>query len=110
MKQIAIYGKGGIGKSTITANLSAALGCEGRRVMQIGCDPKQDSTRLLMGGQMTGTVLDCLRKGKRSSSMRSSAAGMGRCYVLKLAAPSRGWAARAGDHGHFGGPPEAGPV
>ena len=50
MKKIAIYGKGGIGKSTTTSNLSAALASRGLRVMQIGCDPKADSTKNLMGG------------------------------------------------------------
>ncbi|MFW6240397.1 MAG: nitrogenase component 1 [Thermodesulfobacteriota bacterium] len=59
--KIAIYGKGGIGKSTVTANLSAALAEEGRRVLQIGCDPKHDSTRLLLDGRNPPTVLDCLR-------------------------------------------------
>ena len=56
--QIAIYGKGGIGKSTISANLSAALALRGQRVLQIGCDPKHDSTRLLHHGQKVRTVLD----------------------------------------------------
>lgn len=60
--RIAVYGKGGIGKSTISANLSAALADQGRRVLQIGCDPKQDSTRLLLGGTPTRTVLDYLRR------------------------------------------------
>ena len=46
--ELALYGKGGIGKSTISANLSAALAESGARVLQIGCDPKHDSTRLLM--------------------------------------------------------------
>lgn len=50
MREIAVYGKGGIGKSTLSANLSAALALQGKRVLQIGCDPKHDSTRLLMGG------------------------------------------------------------
>lgn len=58
--QIAIYGKGGIGKSTVSANLSAALGLCGRRVLQIGCDPKHDSTRLLHHGQQIPTVLNYL--------------------------------------------------
>ena len=64
MKEIAIYGKGGIGKSTISANLSAALASRGKRVMQIGCDPKHDSTRLLLGGKRITTVLDYLRVTK----------------------------------------------
>ncbi|OPX36159.1 MAG: hypothetical protein B1H13_15025, partial [Desulfobacteraceae bacterium 4484_190.3] len=59
--RIAIYGKGGIGKSTITANLAAALAERGKRVLQIGCDPKHDSTRLLLSGKKTMTALDYLR-------------------------------------------------
>lgn len=61
MKQIAIYGKGGIGKSTITANLSAALSRKGHKVLQIGCDPKHDSTKLLLGGISQNTVLELLK-------------------------------------------------
>ncbi|MDR2103371.1 MAG: AAA family ATPase [Treponema sp.] len=64
MKKIAVYGKGGIGKSTTVSNLSAALSMEGFRVMQIGCDPKADSTKNLTGGKSVGTVLDVLR-GKK---------------------------------------------
>ncbi|WP_319507846.1 nitrogenase iron protein NifH [uncultured Methanolobus sp.] len=65
MKKIAIYGKGGIGKSTTTSNISAALASKGYRVMQIGCDPKADSTRMLMGGKEIPTILNTLRvKGK----------------------------------------------
>ncbi|MCL2632271.1 MAG: AAA family ATPase [Coriobacteriia bacterium] len=59
--QIAIYGKGGIGKSTIAANISAALASGGKRVLQVGCDPKHDSTRLLLGGRSPQTVLDYIR-------------------------------------------------
>jgi len=61
MKKIAIYGKGGIGKSTVVSNISAALAEAGRVVMQIGCDPKADSTRNLTGGVNIPTVLDTLR-------------------------------------------------
>lgn len=61
VRQIAVYGKGGIGKSTISANVSAALALGGARVLQIGCDPKQDSTRLLVEGRRLMTVLDYLR-------------------------------------------------
>lgn len=61
-KQIAIYGKGGIGKSTTTSNLSAALSDLGYNVMQIGCDPKNDSTTTLRKGKSIPTVLDTVRK------------------------------------------------
>lgn len=58
MKKIALYGKGGIGKSTTAANISAALAELGNTVCQIGCDPKNDSTRLLLGRICPNTVLD----------------------------------------------------
>lgn len=61
MKKIAFYGKGGIGKSTTAANVSAALSLMGKRVCQIGCDPKNDSTRLLLGHICRATVLDKVR-------------------------------------------------
>lgn len=61
MRKIAVYGKGGIGKSTTVSNLSAALAARGLKVMQIGCDPKADSTRNLTGGVKIKTVLDVLR-------------------------------------------------
>ncbi len=61
MKKIAIYGKGGIGKSTTTSNLSAALALMGHKVMQVGCDPKSDSTKNLMQGQRIPTVLEQLK-------------------------------------------------
>ena len=50
MIKIAVYGKGGIGKSTMTSNLSAAFAHLGKKVIQIGCDPKADSTFNLLGG------------------------------------------------------------
>ncbi|MBU7044237.1 MAG: nitrogenase iron protein [Theionarchaea archaeon] len=62
MRQIAIYGKGGIGKSTIASNVSASFSLQGKCVMQVGCDPKRDSTRNLVGGQLIPTVLDVLRE------------------------------------------------
>lgn len=61
MYKLAIYGKGGIGKSTTTSNLAAALAATGHTVMQIGCDPKADSTRLHLAGAELPTVLDCMR-------------------------------------------------
>jgi nitrogenase iron protein NifH len=60
--KIAIYGKGGIGKSTTASNVSAALSQMGHKVMQIGCDPKSDSTKNLLGGRLIPTVLDTLRE------------------------------------------------
>ncbi len=60
--EIAIYGKGGIGKSTISANLSAALARRGRSILQVGCDPKHDSTKLLLHGANIMTVLDYIRE------------------------------------------------
>jgi nitrogenase iron protein NifH len=62
LRQIAIYGKGGIGKSTTTQNLTAGLAELGKKVMVVGCDPKADSTRLLLGGLAQKTVLDTLRE------------------------------------------------
>ncbi|WP_238899296.1 nitrogenase iron protein [Clostridium sp. YIM B02500] len=62
LRQVAIYGKGGIGKSTTTQNLTAGLAELGKNVMVVGCDPKADSTRLLLGGLAQRTVLDTLRE------------------------------------------------
>ena len=62
MKKIAIYGKGGIGKSTTVSNVAAAMATLGLTVLQVGCDPKADSTRTLTGGQNIPTVLDTLRQ------------------------------------------------
>lgn len=61
MRQIAVYGKGGIGKSTTVQNIAAALGEENRKIMVIGCDPKADCTGLLTGNILENTVLDELR-------------------------------------------------
>ena len=62
MRKIAVYGKGGIGKSTTTSNISAALADMGYRVLQIGCDPKADSTKNLMHGKKITSVLDAIRE------------------------------------------------
>ncbi|PKQ61813.1 hypothetical protein BZG02_14395 [Labilibaculum filiforme] len=61
LTQVAIYGKGGIGKSTISANVSAALAACNKKILQVGCDPKHDSTRLLMNGRNITTALDYLK-------------------------------------------------
>ena len=62
MRKVAIYGKGGIGKSTTTQNTVAGLVEMGKKVIVVGCDPKADSTRLLLGGLAQKTVLDTLRE------------------------------------------------
>ncbi|MCH4170079.1 MAG: nitrogenase iron protein NifH [Lactobacillus sp.] len=62
MLNIAVYGKGGIGKSTTVANVAAALAERGLKVMQIGCDPKADSTILLRGPAEMPTILDLVRQ------------------------------------------------
>jgi nitrogenase iron protein NifH len=72
MRQIAIYGKGGIGKSTVASNLSMALCQRGLAVMQVGCDPKRDSTRSLTGGRMIPTVLETLREQMRLGRDKSA--------------------------------------
>ena len=61
IKQIAVYGKGGIGKSTTCSNLSASLSMLGYKVLQIGCDPKADSTKNLINGQYRPSVLDYIK-------------------------------------------------
>ena len=61
MKKNCFYGKGGIGKSTTASNVSAALSLMGKKVCQIGCDPKNDSTRLLLGHICKETILDKVR-------------------------------------------------
>ena len=67
IRQIAIYGKGGIGKSTIAANVSAALAEKGLRVMLVGCDPKRDSTMTLVGGKQLPPLLELLKDKKKIS-------------------------------------------
>ena len=62
MRQIAIYGKGGIGKSMVSSHISYALAKKGLKVLHVGCDPKHDSTRLLLNGAMPNTVLETLRE------------------------------------------------
>ena len=62
MRQIAIYGKGGIGKSTTTQNTVAGLASIGKKVMIVGCDPKADSTRLILHAKAQNTVMDLVRE------------------------------------------------
>ena len=62
MLKVAIYGKGGIGKSTVTSNLAAAFATMGKRVIQIGCDPKADSTINLLEGKPLRPVMNYMRE------------------------------------------------
>ena len=62
MLKVAVYGKGGIGKSTVTSNLAAAFAAMGKRVIQIGCDPKADSTINLLGGEPLRPVMNYMRE------------------------------------------------
>lgn len=63
-KQIAIYGKGGIGKSSTASNVAAACADEGYRVTIIGCDPKSDSSITLLRGERIPTIMDLMREGE----------------------------------------------
>jgi nitrogenase iron protein NifH len=90
IKQIAIYGKGGIGKSTTTANLSAALAKMGYRVMQFGCDPKSDSTNTLRGGKYIPTVLDLMRENASIKAEDVVHQGFNGVYCVEAGGPQPG--------------------
>lgn len=91
MRKIAIYGKGGIGKSTTTQNTVAALAEMGRKVMVVGCDPKADSTRLLLGGLAQKTVLDTLRdEGEDVDLDDIRREGFGDCLCTESGGPEPG--------------------
>jgi nitrogenase iron protein NifH len=90
IKQIAIYGKGGIGKSTTTSNLSAALADMGYKVMQFGCDPKADSTNTLRDGTYIPTVLDLLREKKTVKAHEAIFQGYGGVYCVEAGGPAPG--------------------
>lgn len=91
MRQVAIYGKGGIGKSTTTQNLTAALAEMGRKIMVVGCDPKADSTRLILGGLAQKTVLDTLREeGEDIELAEIMKAGYGSIKCIESGGPEPG--------------------
>jgi nitrogenase iron protein NifH len=89
-KHIAIYGKGGIGKSTTASNISASLAEAGYKVIQIGCDPKSDSTNVLRGNEYLPTVLDSMRDGSKVHLDDISRTGFGGVLCIESGGPVPG--------------------
>ncbi|NLZ37361.1 MAG: AAA family ATPase [Clostridiales bacterium] len=91
MIKLAVYGKGGIGKSTTVSNLSAALAEKNLRVMQIGCDPKADSTLYLRGGKPLKTVLELIHdRGDDFSLSDMVIEGYGGVICVEAGGPTPG--------------------
>lgn len=91
MIKLAVYGKGGIGKSTTVSNVSAALGEMGYKVMQIGCDPKADSTASLHGKEKVATVLDLVREKKDAFELEDMVTeGYGGVICVEAGGPTPG--------------------
>lgn len=92
MRKIAIYGKGGIGKSTVTSNLAAAFASMGKRVIQIGCDPKADSTINLLGGDPVEPVMNYMRRLDRDPETLEeiSKVGYGGVLCIETGGPTPG--------------------
>jgi len=91
MIKIAVYGKGGIGKSTTVSNVSAALADMGYKVMQIGCDPKADSTQSLHGQSDMTTVLDLVRTRKNDFTLSDMVReGYGGVICVEAGGPAPG--------------------
>ena len=91
MIKVAIYGKGGIGKSTVTSSISAALGVQGYNVMQIGCDPKTDSTINLLGGKALTPILQYLQEQGRPDTLDDiSRRGFANTVCMEVGGPTPG--------------------
>ena len=92
MLKIAVYGKGGIGKSTMTSNLAAAFAVLGKKVIQIGCDPKADSTSNLLSGEPLIPVMNYLREHEEDPSSLSeiSRRGFGNVLCIETGGPTPG--------------------
>ncbi|MCR5271920.1 MAG: P-loop NTPase [Lachnospiraceae bacterium] len=92
MLKLAIYGKGGIGKSTVTSNLAAAFASLGKKVIQIGCDPKADSTINLLGGEPLLPVMTYLREHDEDPDdiEEISKVGFGNVLCIETGGPTPG--------------------
>ena len=91
MIKIAVYGKGGIGKSTTVSNVSAALADMGYKVMQIGCDPKADSTQSLHHSADIKTVLELVREHKNDFTLSDMVReGYGGVICVEAGGPTPG--------------------
>lgn len=92
MLKIAVYGKGGIGKSTVTSNLAAAFAHLGKRVIQIGCDPKADSTINLLGGDPLKPVMNYMREtdSDPETIQEISRVGFGGVLCIETGGPTPG--------------------
>ena len=91
MIKLAVYGKGGIGKSTTVSNLAAAMADLGLKVLQIGCDPKADSTTGLHGKKKVDTVLELVRTRKNDFSLDDMVTvGYGGVICVEAGGPTPG--------------------
>ena len=92
MIKLAVYGKGGIGKSTVTSNLAAAFASLGKKVIQIGCDPKADSTINLLSGNRVTPVMNYLREFDREPRRLEEIAkeGFGHVLCIETGGPTPG--------------------
>lgn len=89
MRAIALYGKGGIGKSTLASNIAAALGGKGVRTLLVGCDPKADSTINLLGKRIQ-PLLEIMREDKRPPPERFTMVGFNGVVCVEIGGPEPG--------------------